>query len=482
MNTLDTILQKAVAVKPSARQLAWQETEFYAFICFTVNTYTDKEWGDGTESPSIFNPTHFDAAQWVDTCQNAGMKGLILTAKHHDGFCLWPSRYTEHSVKHSPWRNGKGDIVGEVAKACRAAGLKFGVYLSPWDRHEPSYGDSPRYNTYFMNQLRELLAQYGELFSVWFDGACGEGPNGKKQEYDFQSFYRLVRELQPMACISVAGPDVRWCGNEAGHCRESEWSVVPAEAADPDAIAAKSQQEENLLFRAQINWSDQDIGSREKIRDAKHLIWYPAEVDTSIRPGWFYHKSGDDRLRSLANLVQLYFGSVGGNATLILNFPPDPRGLIHENDVARSAELGTLLRELFARNLAIDAKASATHTRTRGGVYTPQQILDGRKDTCWMTEDGQKSAAVEFCLPEDRMFNVAMLQEAIGKAGQRVEKFRLSAEVDGHWKTIADSTVIGYKRLLRFPVVTAKKVRVEILESRICPTLSNFGLYYHRAL
>jgi alpha-L-fucosidase len=221
-------IKAAAQVSPSERQLRWQEMEFYAFIHFTVNTFTDREWGTGEEDPAIFNPSELSAAQWVQACKAAGMNGLILTCKHHDGFCLWPSQFTEHTVAASPWRNGAGDLVQEVADACREGGLKFGVYLSPWDRHEATYGDSERYNEFFLQQLRELLTNYGDIFCVWFDGACGEGPNGKRQVYDWDAYYALIRELQPEAVISVCGPDVRWCGNEAGHTRESEWSVVPA--------------------------------------------------------------------------------------------------------------------------------------------------------------------------------------------------------------------------------------------------------------
>jgi alpha-L-fucosidase len=263
---MDKIIQAAKVV-PSKRQLEWQEMEFYAFIHFTVNTYTDMEWGLGTESPEIFNPTEFDADQWVEVCKSAGMKGLILTCKHHDGFCLWPSRYTEHSVKNSPWKDGKGDIVREVSDACRRGGIKFGVYLSPWDRHEQKYG-TDEYNDFFKNQLRELLTEYGDVFCVWFDGACGEGPNGKRQVYDWEGYYSVIRELQPDAVISVCGPDVRWCGNEAGHCRPSEWSVVPATLRDEESIQDNSQKVDDGEFAKRINFQDDDLGSRKMIMDA----------------------------------------------------------------------------------------------------------------------------------------------------------------------------------------------------------------------
>lgn len=477
---MNDIIRRAAYVTPSSRQLAWQTLEFYAFVHFTVNTFTDREWGDGTEDPAVFNPRALDAAQWVDVIKIAGMRGLILTAKHHDGFCLWPSAYTDHSVKASPWRDGQGDVVAEVAEACADAGIKFGIYLSPWDRHEPTYGDSPRYNAYFKNQLRELLTGYGEIFCVWFDGACGEGPNGKRQVYDWDGYYEVIRELQPEATIHICGPDVRWCGNEAGHTRASEWSVVPAALRDREKIAEKSQHEDNATFRVRVDTRDDDLGSRDKIRDAEALIWYPAEVNTSIRPGWFYHAAEDDQVKPVGELLDVYFGAVGGNATFLLNLPPDRRGLIHEVDAGRMRELGGILRELFAEDLAGGAQVTASHTRP-GGRFAAAHVVDRQADTAWTTEEGQEQATLELALPAARTFNVAMLQEQIAM-GQRIERFRLSAQVDGHWQTVAESTTVGYKRLLRFPMVTTGRVRVEILASRVAPTLSRVGLFYHREL
>ena len=339
-----TTISTAASICPSPRQLSWQGMEFYAFIHFTVNTFTGHEWGDGSDDPAIFDPTEFDAQQWVDAIAHAGMRGLILTAKHRDGFCLWPSQFAGHSVASSPWREGKGDVVADVAEACRIKGIKLGIYLSPWDRHEPSYGDSPRYNEYFCNQLRELLTGYGEVFCVWFDGACGEGPNGKRQVYDWERYYALIRELQPQATIHVCGPDVRWCGNETDHCRSSEWSVVPASLLHLEKIAEKSQKAEGSAFARQVDTTDDDLGSRERIVDAGELVWYPAEVNTSIRPGWFYHAEEDDQVKPLSQLLDIYFDSVGGNASFLLNLPPDRRGLIHEHDVKRLRELGDVLR------------------------------------------------------------------------------------------------------------------------------------------
>jgi alpha-L-fucosidase len=466
----EDIVRQAAAVTPSERQVAWQEIEFAGFIHFGMNTFTDREWGQGAEDPKIFNPTDFDAGQWASAFKAAGMKMLILTAKHHDGFCLWPSRYTEHSVKNSPWRRGKGDVVREVADACRAYGLKLGLYLSPWDRHEPTYGDSPAYNEHFKNQLRELLTNYGDVSDMWFDGACAEGPNGKRQVYDWPGYWGVIRELRPNATISIMGPDVRWCGNEAGTSRESEWSVVPLLKPVEEAISDSA---------GGIDFQKKDLGSRQALAEAAkkgaRLVWYPAQVDTSIRPGWFYHAAEDGLVKSLPHLLDIYYGAVGGNAMLLLNVPPDKRGLIHENDVERLRWMGNVLRATFAENLAQGAKAAATQTK-KGGSFSPANITDNDKDSFWTTDDGVTAASITFDLGTAKAFKEAMLQEQI-TVGQRIEEFVLDAWTEGEWKEIARATTIGYKRLLRFREVTASKVRVRITRSRAAPTLSNFGLF-----
>ncbi|OGD12973.1 MAG: hypothetical protein A2W20_04000 [Candidatus Aminicenantes bacterium RBG_16_66_30] len=472
---------KAARVVPSARQLRWQALEFQAFVHFGMNTFTDREWGEGTEDPRLFNPADLDAGQWVEAVQAAGIKGLIVTAKHHDGFCLWPSLFTEHSVKNSPWRGGKGDVVGEVAEACRKGGLAFGVYLSPWDRHEPSYGDSPRYNEHFKNQLREVLTNYGEVSEVWFDGACGEGPNGKRQVYDWAGYFALIREIQPGAVISIMGPDARWIGNEAGVTRESEWSVVPVVGFDdlPD--------EKNPGGIAHLDAQAKDLGSMERIAavatQGGRLIWYPGQVDVSIRPGWFYHAAEDDKVKSLDHLLDIYYTSVGGNAQLLLNIPPDKRGRIHENDVRRLKELGDRLRATFAVNLAEGSK-------TESG--TEITLVDGIDARGRATGYSKRGVTVFSCtLREARAFNVAMLMEDIGR-GQNVEAFAfdvwdgtgLATDRDFFgttgWREIAKGTTIGWKKLLRFPTVTAEWVRVRILKSRRDATFflpKTFGLF-----
>ena len=472
--SLEDKTARAARVTPSTRQLAWQELEFIAFIHFGPNTFTGRQWGTGREDPEVFNPTQLDTDQWVSVCQDAGMKMIILTAKHHDGFCLWPSRYTEHSVKNSPWKEGKGDIVADLATSCRKAGMRLGIYLSPWDRHEHTYGDSPAYNQYFINQLEELLTGYGEIIEVWFDGAYGEGPNGKRQVYDWDAYYRVVRRLQPDAVIAICGPDVRWCGNEAGKTRDSEWSVIPMlpeeefrEEADP---AFGRMMEDGHLM---------DLGSRDRILKASRLAWFPAEVNTSIRPSWFYDPAEDDKVKSLDELLEIYYGAVGGNAVFLLNLPPDRRGLIHENDARRLREMGQVLEATFKENLALNAQARASEIRDGDLRYAAQKILDGNKDTFWMPNDGTTSATVEIHLDGKKTFNIIMLQEAI-QQGQRVESFIVEAWKSNTWEEFARSTTIGYKRLLRFDDVTTDKVRIRFTTSRVCPTLSNFGLFYRR--
>ena len=424
----DTLNQRLVKICPDKSQLEWQQTEFYAFVHFTVNTFTDKEWGDGTERPEIFNPVKLDARQWCKAIKSTGMKGLILTCKHHDGFCLWPSRFTNHTVAASPYKEGKGDIVREVSEACSEFGLKFGVYLSPWDRNSQLYGQGKPYDDFFVNQLTELLSNYGKVFSVWFDGACGEGPNGKKQVYDFERYYKVIRDLQPDACISVCGPDVRWCGNEAGHCRKSEWSVVPARTKDTEIIKERSQHEDSDEFRQRkISASDEDLGSRAILENENDLIWYPAEVNTSIRPGWFYHEYEDDKVRSLEELTNIYFNSVGGNATFLLNIPPTREGLFHKNDVARLQELGDFLRNEFANPIKeLDEKEIKVNTTSQADNFS-----------------------IRIDLPLSKIKYI-IIQEDIEKS-QRVESFEVLAKnSSSKYETLFSGTTIGYKKIIRF--------------------------------
>jgi len=462
---------KAARVVPSPRQLRWQALEFQAFVHFGMNTFTDREWGEGTEDPRLFDPTDFDAEQWVEAVKAAGIRGLIVTAKHHDGFCLWPSRFTEHSVKSSPWKGGKGDVVGELAAACKKGGLAFGVYLSPWDRHEPSYGDSPRYNEHFKAQLRELLTRYGEISEVWFDGACGEGPNGKRQVYDWPGYFALIRELQPEAVISIMGPDARWIGNEAGVTRESEWSVIPVVGFDdlPD--------EKSPGGIARLDAQAKDLGSFGRIAEVARLggrlIWYPGQVDVSIRPGWFYHAAEDGKVKTLDHLLGIYYTSVGGNAQLLLNIPPDKRGRIHENDAARLKELGDRLRATFAVNLAEGAK--------RTGMFETYTDGISDEDRLRLVFGYSTRAEFEYDLDGPRTFNVAMLTEDL-RRGQLIEAFALDVWDGSGWQETGRGTTVGWKKLLRLLPVTAAKVRVRILKTRgplgtIHPVKA-FGLYF----
>ncbi len=472
--SLDALDRRLVQVRPSARQLRHQQMEFYGFIHFTVNTFTDREWGDGTESPEIFHPSRLDARQWVAVAKDAGMRGLILTCKHHDGFCLWPSRYTRHSVAASPYRDGRGDVVREVSEACKEAGLAFGVYLSPWDRNHPSYGSGKEYDDYFVNQLTELLEGYGDIFAVWFDGACGEGKNGRKQVYDWKRYYDTVRHLQPMACISVCGPDVRWCGNEAGRTRPSEWSVVPARAADTEKIAENSQQADETSFRQrEITASDLDLGSRQVLWDEQDLIWYPAEVNTSIRPGWFYHAWEDEKVKSLEELVHVYEHSVGGNATFLLNIAPDREGLVGPADVARLHELGEYLRQTYRVNL-VEQAALTCDTCLEG--YGIENVRRDTYDACFRTADGVRESRITLTWKEPVRASRLVLKENL-LLGQRVERFAVDAWVDGDFRQIAEGTVIGYRKNVDLGKVETDRLRIRILDARIAPTLAFLGVY-----
>ena len=436
--------QELIKIVPSKRQLKYQETEFYAFFHFGMNTYTNREWGDGTEDPGIFNPQEFDAGQWVSAVKAAGMKGVILTCKHHDGFCLWPTKYTQHSVASSPWKDGAGDVVQEVSDACCRYGLKFGIYLSPWDRNQPCYGSGKEYDDYYIAQLTELLTGYGEIFSVWLDGACGEGPNGKKQVYNWERYYACVRNYQPEACICVCGPDIRWCGNEAGDVRKSEWSVVPARTALAESVQERSQQSDDEEFRQRKITSDmEDLGSRAVLEGEHALIWYPAEVNTSIRPGWFYHSEEDDQVKSLEELVHIYLGSVGGNATFLLNIPPMPNGLLHENDVERLKELGDWQRGSFSRNLL---------------------------------EESHRPVELVFALDEAEDAGYLVLKEEI-RYSQRVEAFEVFVRDQGEWEKVYTGTVIGYKKIIPIFKENVREIRIVLNDYRVLPQISFVGVY-----
>ncbi|MDR1780926.1 MAG: alpha-L-fucosidase [Tannerella sp.] len=450
---------------PDDNQLAWHEREQYAFIHFTTNTFTDKEWGYGDEPESVFNPTAFDAEQWAKTVSDAGLKGIILTCKHHDGFCLWQSAYTDHSVKKSPFRDGKGDVVKEVSDACRKYGLFFGVYLSPWDRNYAKYAD-PEYITYYRNQLTELLTNYGEIAEVWFDGANGgDGYYGGAREkrridnrtyYDWANTHAIVRRLAPHAVMfSDGGPDIRWCGNERGYVGETNWNTIYA-----DTLYAGKPGIEKLLNEGDEN------GNK----------WLPAEVDVSIRPGWFYHAREDSLVRTSANLFKIYLQSVGRGANLLLNLPPDRRGLIHENDVDALKRWKALLDESFANNLAVNAKATADTYRGNSRCYAPSNVNDGKKDTYWATDDDVTTGTITIDFDNPVIICYLTIQEYI-RLGQRVKSFTIEAKTGGDWVEIAKGTTIGYKRIIPFNATEASAVRVNITDSKACPLISNVEVY-----
>ena len=456
----------ASKVTPSQRQLEWQNLEFYAFCHFGTNTFLNREWGDGNASPSSFNPKKLDADQWVKEIKNAGMRALILTCKHHDGFCLWQSAFTDYSVKNSPFRNGKGDVVKEVSDACKKYGIKFGVYLSPWDRHEKTYGTGKEYNDYFVNQLTELSENYGDIFCFWFDGACGEGKNGKKQVYDWERYFSVIREKQPNAVISICGPDVRWCGNEAGKYRSAEWSVVPSGVANQDYTAENSQHEDNSTFRKR-EATDKDLGSREAIKGESSFIWYPCETDVSIRPGWFFHKSQNFRVKSTKHLMDIYFGTVGGNSAFLLNIPPDKNGLLSKYDVKALRKLGNRLREEFPKDLTKGASVSAS---SENGENTASNVLS--ENGYWQCADGEKTPEITIELPNSTLIDKVVLCENIA-TGQQIENFEIYAD---NIKIFSGETV-GAKHICRFKKREVKTVTVKITSYRRIATLKRVEIY-----
>ena len=441
--TLEQKVDMAARLVPTPQQLEWQQMELTAFLHFGINTFTGREWGDGKENPALFNPTDFDAEQWVRSLKEAGFKMAILTAKHHDGFCLWPTKTTGHSVAASPWKDGKGDVVRELRDACDKYGIKFGVYLSPWDRNASCYGDSPKYNEFFIEQLTELLTNYGEVHEVWFDGANGEGPNGKKQEYDWTAILSTIRRLQPRAVTAIMGDDVRWVGNERGLGRETEWSAT---VLTPGTYARCEEQNKALGVKA----TSKDLGGRDMLVNAKELFWYPSEVDVSIRPGWFYHQQEDNQVKSLKHLTDIYFKSVGYNSVLLLNIPPDQRGRISDADVNRLKEFADYRKEIFADN------------RVKGGLKA------------WTARPGDTRV---YQLKPKSEINVVMLREDISK-GQRMEAFTVEALTADGWKEIAKGTTVGYKRLIRIPAVEARQLRVKVDACRLAANISEVAAYY----
>ena len=455
---------------PSANQLRWQKMEMYAFIHYSLNTYTDQEWGFGNESPDLFNPTDLDCRQWARVCKQAGMRGIIFTAKHHCGFCMWPSAYTDYSVKASPWKNGEGDVVRELADACREEGLEFGVYLSPWDRNHPDYG-KPSYIDYFRNQLRELLSNYGEIFEVWFDGANGgDGWYGGSNEtrridvktyYQWPETYRMIRELQPKCLIWNDGGDrgdLRWVGTEAGNIGETNWSL--------------------LNHDGDVSWGMLHYGLESG--DS----WVPGETNTSIRPGWFYHSTENEHVKSLSKLMDTYYKSVGRNSTLLLNFPIDPDGRIHPNDSLRGIAFSKMIQTVFETDLMKAAKLRVSNVRGGKRRYGAKNVCDGNPDTYWATDDDVTEASLTIDFKHMVRFNRFLAEEYI-PLGQRVRRFSLEAYVNGEWQPLKDElaaegdglTTIGHRRIICFPTVCTNRLRFTILESKACPLISRIGVF-----
>lgn len=450
---------------PEPKQVEWQQMETYAFIHFGLNTFNDREWGYGDTDPKVFNPTNLDCEQWAQTLVKAGMKGVILTAKHHDGFCLWPFEGTEYSIKNSPWKNGKGNVVKELSEACKKYGLKFAVYLSPWDRHQANYG-TPEYLPYFYAQLHDLLTNYGPVFEVWFDGANGgDGWYGgakdirtidRKNYYNYPRIYEMLDSIQPQAIIfSDGGPGCRWVGNEKGFAGATNWSFLRKGEVHPGY---------DKSYELQYGHPD---GNQ----------WVPAECDVSIRPGWFYHPEEDDRVKSPDQLVDLYYRSVGHNATLLLNFPVDRRGLIHPVDSANAVRFHEMIQQQLKTNLV--AGMTPKVSNARGGDFVASALTDDNFDTYWATEDGVTTADIEFSFDTPTRMNRMMLQEYI-PLGQRVKAFVVEYLDKDTWlpvKLNEETTTIGYKRLLRFETVETKGIRIRITDARGPLCLSNVGVY-----
>lgn len=441
---------------PTASQLDWQRDEMRLFVHFGVNTYSNREWGTGEENPATFIPVDLDPAQWARVAARTGFRAIVLTAKHHDGFSLWPTAYSDHSVASSPWLGGRGDVVRSLADATRAYGLKLGLYLSPWDRHEPKYGDEEAYNAFYLGQLRELLTKYGPVHEVWFDGAKGE--DAKDMEYDFAAFWSTVRQLQPRAVMfSDAGPDVRWIGNEAGFAAETNWSTY-----DRSKVGVGMAGIQDYLNTGERGAPD----------------WTPGECDVSIRPGWFYHPN--EKPKSRDRLLDIYYKSVGRNCLLLLNVPPNPAGRFDEADVAALDSLAAAVRDVFSIDRARGAAASGSSVRGDSPLYAADRVLDGSLDTYWAPGDSGGPAVLTLTLPAATRFNVVRLQEPV-HLGQRIAAYRVEARVADRWIEIARGTTVGHKKLDRLPApVEATAVRVTVDEALALPLLAEIGLHYDR--
>jgi alpha-L-fucosidase len=446
---------------PSDRQLEWQKLDYYAFIHFNMNTFTNKEWGYGDEKPDQFNPTELNTDQWAKIISEVGMKGIIITAKHHDGFCLWPSEFTDHSVKSTSWRNGEADILKDLSESCKKYGLKFGVYLSPWDRNHPDYGND-NYITYFRNQLKELLTNYGEIFEVWFDGANGgDGYYGganetrkvdKKTYYDWENTVKIVRDLQPNAVIfSDAGPDIRWVGNEKGYANQTTWSPILKDS----------------LYPGMLNFNKFSAGQE----NGTH--WIPTETDVSIRPGWYYHPEQDNQVKSVEKLIDIYYNSVGLNSALLLNIPVDTRGLIHEKDEQNLRLLYEYIENTFDEDLSKNQKYSAFSTRKGFDVGN---IFDGNSDTFWVSPKHTLQNEIIIDFDSVTTFDVIEISEKIDY-GQRIKSFEIEVLSKNEWKKVFEGTTIGNRRLVKLNQNIAKTIKIKFTDSKASPIISKISVY-----
>lgn len=475
-------VELSARVLPHPKQMKWFEDEFFGFIHFGPNTFSGREWGTGTESATLFNPGKLDTDQWCELMKAAGMRRVVMVVKHHEGYCLWQTRYTDHSVASSPWRGGRGDVLKDLVKSCRKYGLRLGVYLSPADlyqieRPDGYYGNGsewierviPRpaegrpfadqrsftyklddYNEYFMNQLFELLTEYGPMFEVWFDGANPKPGTG--QTYAYQAWYDLIGRLAPDAVIFGKGPDTRWCGNEGGGTRDDEYNTIPL-SVNPDTF----------------DWpdmTDRDIASRSRIDDStRYFHYFPAETNTSIRHGWFWRNDHEQQVRSADDIFDVYERSVGGNSIFLLNIPPNNEGLFSPRDAAVLREVGRRINDTYATNLLSGGRASVDN------------VLDGNPDTWWQAP--AKEASLEVVLPEKKTVNRFMICEAIAHRGERIEEHKLQARVDGKWVPVAEGKTVGHKRILRFEPVQADAFRLTITRSRLAPSIAQVSAHYY---
>lgn len=476
---VDEKVKKYVSIVPTTVQKSIQRDGFNVFVHYGLNTFANKEWSDGTISPEVFNPTEQNTDQWAGLFKHIGAKGVILTAKHHDGFCLWQTKTTEYSIKNSPYKDGKGDVVKELSDSCRKFGLKFGVYLSPWDRNSEYYG-TDKYDDYYCAQLTELLTGYGDIFCVWLDGACGAEADGKKkQEYDFERYFALIRKLSPKTVISNCGPDVRWVGNEGGYARKSEWNVIPVMDSRQKTIES-SQKTENQNMKRALDCMTVDLGSRKVLEGFNEYMWSPAEVDVSVRPGWFYHKNQDMRVRSVNNLTRIYLNSVGGNSLLLLNVPPDTTGRINDADVAKLLKFSEKISVAFSKPLSIKEITAPKHEGSNkirnvlvysynknsydaNSYYTPAEVSD--------------SYEIELTLDGIHKVDKVRLVENTAFS-QRVEKFRIYAYVGEKWSEVYSGTTIGYNRIaLLNKVVKTDRLKIVIEECRDKPYIEYICAY-----